>query len=219
MPRPRVILHNAVSLDGRTEGFPADLGAYYGLAAAFNEDATLVGSETVLKAPMETADGEAIPAEKPDDLPLLVVPDSRGRIRGWKIWRRMPFWRDILVLCASCTPPDYLAYLRKEGIEALVLGEDRVDLRRALEALYDRGISTVRVDSGGVLNGVLLRAGLADEISLLVHPALAGGDSAKSLFHAPDPAGPEDAVGLRLSHCERLAGDLVWLRYEVRQAV
>lgn len=29
---PRVILHNAISLDGKNEGFEPDLGQYYGLA-------------------------------------------------------------------------------------------------------------------------------------------------------------------------------------------
>ncbi len=50
MMKPRVILHNAVSLDGRIEGFLPDLGLYYQLAAGFREEATLIGSETILKA-------------------------------------------------------------------------------------------------------------------------------------------------------------------------
>jgi 2,5-diamino-6-(ribosylamino)-4(3H)-pyrimidinone 5'-phosphate reductase len=47
---PRVILHNAVSLDGRIDGFPIDLQQYYALAATWKEDATLAGSGTFLKA-------------------------------------------------------------------------------------------------------------------------------------------------------------------------
>jgi len=31
---PKVILHNAVSLDGRIDGFPIDLFQYYELAAS-----------------------------------------------------------------------------------------------------------------------------------------------------------------------------------------
>ena len=29
MNRPRVIIHNLISLDGRLDGFPADAGLYY----------------------------------------------------------------------------------------------------------------------------------------------------------------------------------------------
>jgi 2,5-diamino-6-(ribosylamino)-4(3H)-pyrimidinone 5'-phosphate reductase len=47
---PKVILHTAMSLDGRITGFPADLDIYYSLAAQWNPDAILFGSETVLAA-------------------------------------------------------------------------------------------------------------------------------------------------------------------------
>ena len=47
---PRVILHNAVSLDGRIDGFPMDLQQYYELISIWKEDATLAGSHTFLQA-------------------------------------------------------------------------------------------------------------------------------------------------------------------------
>jgi 2,5-diamino-6-(ribosylamino)-4(3H)-pyrimidinone 5'-phosphate reductase len=47
---PKVILHTAMSLDGRITDFPADLELYYGLAAQWNHGAILFGSETVLAA-------------------------------------------------------------------------------------------------------------------------------------------------------------------------
>ena len=48
----------------------------------------------------------------------------------------------------------------------------------------------MRVDSGGALNGALLRAGLVDELSLLVHPVLVG--DAPRWYGSPPP-GPLDA--------------------------
>jgi len=62
---------------------------------------------------------------------------------------------------------------------------------------------------------VLLRAGLVDEVSLLIHPSLVGGTSPKSMFHAPDLQSPDSVIPLRLSHLERLENDSVWLVYEV----
>ena len=47
---PRVIIHNAVSVDGRIDNFDVDMGLYYELAKTWKEDATLVGSITILKA-------------------------------------------------------------------------------------------------------------------------------------------------------------------------
>ncbi len=217
---PRVVLHNAVSLDNRLTGFGADIGKYYELSSVFKENATLVGSGTVLAAP------DAVPPEdetafikptiKSDDTrPLLVVPDSRGRIRSWHYLRKLPYWRDVLVLCSRTTPKDYLDYLSKRHIDYFVDGDDRVDLKSALDYLNARyGIQTVRADSGGTLNGVLLSAGLVNEISLLVHPALAGETDTVPFFRRSDALKTGKAIGLKLTHSETI-GNLVWLRYDV----
>ncbi|MCJ7708584.1 MAG: dihydrofolate reductase family protein [Anaerolineales bacterium] len=91
-----------------------------------------------------------------------------------------------------------------------------MDLRAALEELNARHeVGVVRVDSGGTLNGVLLRAGIVDEVSLLVHPSLIGGISPRSVFRASDLALPESVIPLRLDHVEQLRGGVVWLRYAV----
>jgi hypothetical protein len=51
---PRVILHSAVSLDGKIDGFPVDLNQNYELATTWKEDATLAGSD------MEQLKGEVV---------------------------------------------------------------------------------------------------------------------------------------------------------------
>ena len=101
-------------------------------------------------------------------------------------------------------------------VEYVLAGEDRVDFRIALAELKARyGIGTVQVDSGGTLNGVLLRAGLVDEVSMVISPRLVGGAEARSMYRAPELTSPEGVIGVKLIHLERLRGDLVWLRYEV----
>jgi 2,5-diamino-6-(ribosylamino)-4(3H)-pyrimidinone 5'-phosphate reductase len=89
---PRVILHIATSLDGRITNFPADLEVYYSLAATWNPDAILFGSETVLAAvrddpslevPPEHEEMFTPPEGAKDTRPLLVIADSRGRVRCW----------------------------------------------------------------------------------------------------------------------------------------
>jgi 2,5-diamino-6-(ribosylamino)-4(3H)-pyrimidinone 5'-phosphate reductase len=101
-----------------------------------------------------------------------------------------------------------------------MVGDDRVDLRAALECLADRhGVKTVRVDSGGTLNGVLLRNGLVDEVSVLVSPYLVGGVTPKSLFRAPDLTEVAGVIGLRLTGVEEARDGVVWLKYVVLQDV
>ena len=195
---PRVILHIATSLDGRITNFPADLDLYYSLAATWSPDAVLFGSETVLAAirenpslevPQEHVAMFTPPEDTEDTRPLLVIADSRGNVRCWDAIRTWPYMRDILSFCSLKTPKEYLDYLAQRKINAIIAGSDRIDLRKALTELNRQyGVKTVRVDSGGTLNSVLLKAGVVDEVSVLIHPFLAGGKADPTLFD-PEKAG------------------------------
>jgi len=62
---------------------------------------------------------------------------------------------------------------------------------------------------------LLLRAGLVDEVSVLIDPSLVGGSSPRSIFVAPDLTSADGVIECRLTHLERFEGDVVWFRYEV----
>ncbi len=220
--RPRVILHNGVSIDGRMDWFAGDIGLYYELAARFGADAILAGSQTMLAAYQSNCipDGDEIddlPAgESGESRPLLAIVDSRGQIHNWRQIRSEPYWRGPVAVCSRATPATQRDHLQRQRIDTIVAGEERVDLRVALESLANRyGVQRVRVDSGGTLNGALLRAGLVDEVSLLVDPTLIGGMSPRSMFVAPDLAAPDGVIHARLSHVEQIGNGSVWLRYEI----
>jgi len=223
---PRIILHNAVSLDGRMDWLSPDLGLFYALASRWQDDATLVGSSTILQglaqephsagdetSPEHASEGDA------DERPLMVIPDSRGRLHSWHRIRKWPYWRDVIVLCSRATRQEYLEDLARSRVEYIVAGDDHVDLRAALEELCERhAVKVVRVDSGGTLNGALLRAGLVDEVSVMISPCLIGGTTAAhSIFRAPDLTSAEGVIDLKLAHMEKVGEDTVWLRYEVRR--
>ncbi len=230
MPKPKVVIFNGVSLDGRIDGLEnrLDLGLYYQLATSWNADALLSGSNTMLAAMGGLPDEQAEPGPDasepgapkelhPMAVRYMVVVDSGGRFHHWRALQAQPFWREVVALCSQATPRSYLDELERAGVAYIVAGEMQVDLPQALEALNQRfGVQTVRVDSGGILNGVLLRAGLVDEVSLLLLPVLVGGETPRSFFVAPDMAAPEQAIPLRLTHCEQLEGDILWLKYAVQ---
>lgn len=216
---PRVILHTATSLDGRITNFPADLELYYTLAAQWNPDAILFGSSTILAAPtLEVPAGHremfTPPADGPDPRPLMVIADSRGRVRCWETLRSWPYMRDLVALCSGSTPDEYLDYLRQCRVGTIRAGEQQVDMRAALEELNRQfGVRTVRVDSGGTLNSVLLHEGLVEEVSVLVHPFIAGGRADPTLCD-PLHAGILDLqVPLTHRHTEVMGNGIVWSRY------
>ncbi len=215
---PRVVIHNEMSLDGRVEWLDVHMGLYYQLAGRWGEDATLAGADTILAAPDEVpeeTEDDLRPAEVDEGRPILVIPDSRGRVRIWHALRKWPFWGRFVALVSSTTPDEYIGYLEARGIEHIRAGEDHVDLREALVELARRyGVKLVRADSGGTLNGVLLAEGLVDEVSVMVNASLVGGTAAP-FFRSPEPWSREDMVRLRLAHVEELDDDMVWLRYDV----
>lgn len=213
---PHVVLHNAVSVDGRLDWLNVDLGLYYELAGQWPVDAMLSGSETILAA-YAAAPADAPAAEpSPEAQTWLVVVDSRGRIHNWPQIRYSPYWRDVIVLCSRATPIEYVNDLKRQGMAHIIAGDDHVDLRAALEELSARfGVKAIRVDSGGALNGALLRAGLIDEVSIVIAPALVGGRTPRSIFTAPDLTSADGVIPLKLCHVEQLRGETVWLRYEI----
>jgi 2,5-diamino-6-(ribosylamino)-4(3H)-pyrimidinone 5'-phosphate reductase len=199
----------------------SDMGLYYELASRWNADAMLAGSNTMLanEVPGSEEEPETFtpPAEfHPMAVPRLVVVDSRGRIRNWNILRSQPFWHQVTVLCSHTTPAEYLEYLNRRGVPYIVAGSDQVDLSAALDELNTRfGVESVRVDSGGILNGALLRAGLVDEVSVLIDPCIVGGVSPRTWFVTPDLTSSEGITRLRLIHYEQVQDNIVWLKYEV----
>jgi len=201
---PEVIIHNSVSLDYAVTGFDVDLGLHYGALAAFEPEATLVGSTTAksgiemfldITQPEKEADRHR-PEMRPDDRrPIGVFVDSRGMLKNLlHFYRNLEHIRDVVVLVSDATPKDYLDYLREREYPFIRCGTDRVDLKAALRELRRQfGVSRVVSDSGTDLNSVLIREGIADTISLIVHPVVSG-DREKRLF---DRIGGRVALELR----------------------
>jgi 2,5-diamino-6-(ribosylamino)-4(3H)-pyrimidinone 5'-phosphate reductase len=190
------------------------------LAQEWSEDCSLVGCDTLLKVPDEIPadDGSDAPYVIPDaddGRAILAVPDSRGRLKSWHFWRQQPHWKDWVSLCSETTPSEHLAYLKRKGIKTIVAGTERVDYAQALAILHrEYGIGVVRVDSGGTLNGILLRAGLVDELHVLVHPMLIGGNQEQAFFTDPtlDAAG---RISLQLLESRTLDHGLLLLSFAV----
>lgn len=109
-------------------------------------------------------------------------------------YRNLEHIRDVVVLVSDATPKDYLDYLREREYPFIRCGTERVDLKAALRELRRQfGVSRVVSDSGTDLNSVLIREGIADTISLIVHPVVSG-DREKRLF---DRIGGRVALELR----------------------
>lgn len=219
MIRPKVIIHIQLSLDGRYYGMEIDPGLYYSLAAGIGADGMLAGSETMLAAASDPGPEEPSDFRRPDpeakgDVPYWFIVDSRGRVRNLHAFRRFEFCKDVVAVVSESTPEDHLDYLKEREYDIVKTGKDKVDLIQALDEIGIRyGVELLRVDSGGVLNAILLQQGLVDELSLLVSPTLVGNETPH--FFQTLRLG-DRVIGLELLSCEALEGGNLLLRYGIK---
>jgi hypothetical protein len=120
----------------------------------------------------------------------------------------------VVAILSERVSDEYLAFLRERGVSYLLAGERDVDLPLALDKIGERfGVRTLLLEGGGRINGGMLRAGLIDEVSLLVAPVADGRTGTATLF---DVDGNDAAPRLlALESVEKRADDVLWIRYRV----
>lgn len=172
-------------------------------------DVVLVGAETVrrerygpVRLPGPDRDAR-VAAGRPPVPPIAVV--SRSLSIDWSL----PMFtapRPIVVTAAGADAGR--AAEAACHADVVVAGDERVDVRRAVDRLAERGHRVVLCEGGPTLLGEVVAAGLLDELCLTLSPVL-GGDP---LPIATVPPGG-DLVRLRLAHAA-VSQDALFLRYE-----
>ena len=138
--------------------------------------------------------------------------------RGKAVWGRSDIGGDpILVILTEAVSDAHLAGLRADNISYIFAGITEIDLAAALETLNrELGIERLMLEGGGSANGALLRAGLVDELSLVICPVIDGGSGAPSVFDSgKTDLGPAPIERMALTGHEVLDGGVVWLRYRL----
>lgn len=229
--RPRVICHMMPSVDGRLRTDRWDIpetghDEYERTADSFRADAWICGRKTM----EEFAKGRRRPSRaRSGKIPRtdFVIPREKGKsyavaidTHGKLAWDSNEAEGDPLVEVLTTDVPDgYLAFLRDKGISYLFAGTraGNPDLPLALTKLRERfGVRTLLLEGGGETNGAFLRAGLVDELSLLITPVADGGLGEPALFDV-EGSKPKKAVAtLALKTVSRIGADMVWIRYAVK---
>ncbi|MBN2422871.1 RibD family protein [Candidatus Woesearchaeota archaeon] len=190
--KPKLIIHNSISLDNSITGFDVNMEAHYRIASGYKPDIMLVGSGTakagikefLTDIPKEDASDFKKPEIKSGDTRAFwAVVDSKGTlINLLHIFRKSGYCRDVIVLVSEKTPENYIDYLEKRDYDYILAGKEHVDYKQAFETLNRKYNAKVIIsDSGPTLNNILIEKKLIDEISLLIYPVLAG-NKGLSLF-------------------------------------
>jgi riboflavin biosynthesis pyrimidine reductase len=170
-------LDGAVAFSGRAGrlGGPGDKLLFSVLRSL--ADVVLVGAGTVRverygppRIPLEAQEIRRGRGQAP--LPTIAVVTQSGALD----WGSRLFTGEgprPIVIAAGSTRPEALA--DAAGVaDVLTTGTGAVDLRSALEALGDRGLTHVLCEGGPTLNTGLAAAQLVDELCLTLSPKLAG---------------------------------------------
>ena len=197
--RPFVTLKTALTLDGRIATHAGHSKWITGPAAReavhtlrHRHAAIMVGAETVLADDPELTTRLSVPGLHP----VRVVVDSRLRLP--ETARVLNGAAPTIVLTTERADEGAEARLRALGADVARCGEGpRVDLAEAMRLLGERGISSVLLEGGGVLNGAMLEAGLIDKAMLFYAPIIVGGEGAPSAFSYVGPN--EMSAALRLA--------------------
>jgi len=228
--RPRVICHMAASIDGRidVDGWPADVAAavrrhYDDVHATYAAEGWMCGRVTMEPFARGVRSDEEVTREyeRPESRQdfraagdfdsFAFAIDSSGRLA----WETNDISGDHVVSILSARVSDgYLQFLRERGVSYVLAGAREVDLSLALEKIRAQfDVRTLMLEGGGRINGAMLRAGLVDEVSLLLVPVADGRVGNPAVFDVADESGaPRHLV---LEHVEPLAGNLLWLRYRL----
>lgn len=224
--KPHVTVHMIASVDGRirtSRWSPFEgRGEYEKVHDLLAGDAWMCGRVTMggyARGEAYPAGGEALPrtdhVARHDASGFAVALDPSGKL----CWGRDSIDGDhIVVVLGDEVPDHHLAGLRRDGVSYVFGGRGGIDLPRVLETLNrDFGIRRLVVEGGGRINGSLLKAGLVDELSLLLAPAVDGLAGGPALFDYDGDAGDETPKGLRLSLAasQPREGGVMWLRYRV----
>lgn len=232
--KPTVICHMMSSVDGRLHPerytlpyYDADgefyLNSYFEIGDRLKAQAILIGRTTYQgHFSRKTAD-RAGGSPVRDFAPFrgkcagdrfVVVLDAKGKI----LHETAEAWGAgvIAVLGGENVSEEYLAQLRAAGVSYLFAGADGRDMEKALETLRGVfGVERILLEGGAVVNGVFLKAGLIDELSLTVYPGIDGLKGVPTIFECEGVADERPAEGqsLELLSVSAEKGGIAWLRY------
>lgn len=229
MDRPYIICHMVTSIDGKVTGdflFQKESEAgtedYYEINRNFKADGfacgrvTMEGSFTGGWQPDLTSFADA-KIERTDyigdkDANFFAISfDRHGRL-GWQTSRIVdedPGYGNAHIIQVMCEDASdaYLAYLQSIGVSYIFAGERELDLPLALKKLKELfGINKLLLEGGSIINGSFHKAGVIDELSLVMVPLTASKES-KPIFYN----GGLDCY--KLMNAVKLPSGAVWLRY------
>jgi len=215
---PFVVMKIAATLDGKTatrtgqsQWITGKDALRYVHRLRGTMDAVMVGIGTVLKDdPLLTCR-----SSRPPRQPLRIVVDTSLALpEEGKLVTSVdtaPLW----VVTGPGIDPLKKERLLSRGVEilSLPLYNGKVDLKRMMVILGQKGITSILSEGGSRLNASLLKEGIARKILIFYAPKILGGQESLSMFTGPSPETLRDAVPVVSWEIRRVGHDFLFQGY------
>jgi len=199
MKKPYVVVNCASSIDGKIAlpgKKPLKISNEEDVARVHklrNEcDAILVGIETILADnPKLTVKAKYVDKVRQ---PIRIVLDSELRI---------PEDAEVMKPNAKTIIVTTCKEFKKGHVEVIKCGNDKVDLKRLMEILYDRGIKKLLVEGGSTVIWEFLENKLVDEMMVFYSPIIIG-NNAPTIAGGEGAKSEEELIKMEIKSIERI---------------
>ncbi len=224
MNRPRTTIMCGLTLDGKIAPFRSCPGVKPSFGPYLNRkvaevqhkhraefDAMMVGGNTVaIDDPSLTArfgNGK-------NPVRVVVDPEAVSPLNA-KVFNDKQ--AETVVAVTSQTDESYISALKERGVTVALCGDgEHVELKLLMDYLSQRGIKTLMLEGGGILNWLMLNEGLVDDLLVFVVNIITGRKTAPALAEGPGQQEFEDVVELRYVSTKVLDG-VQLVHYEVKK--
>ena len=200
---------------------------YFKVSSVFNSEGIIIGRNTLQqffipglfenKGYPPSASPETYLGRRTSKNNMIVL-DAMGKTSYTEI---SGLEDNIIAILSEKVSDQYLSHLRECGISYVFAGKNGDDIGKALDTLASEfGLGTLLLEGGGIVNGLFLKAGLIDELSLMIYPGIDGLSGSPSIFEYMGSAGEQPANGQVLEYVstELVRYGIVWIRYNFHKA-
>lgn len=190
--RPFVFLCTGMSLDGKLSNYKKECSPISSddnrdmlYDARIEADAVMIGGNTLLlddssltvkteeRRSLRVANGKL-----PEPMKVAVISDASSLNMGGDFFNKGEGSK--VIFTTTKTPLEKINEIEKKA-KVYVIGNERVDLEKAMKILKSEGVEKLLVEGGGELIASLLEMDLVDEIRLKIGDLIIGGRTSVTL--------------------------------------
>ena len=225
MSKPYIICHMMTSVDGRidcamTTHLPGE--EYYSTLEELDVDTHLSGRVTaqmemslpgIFESSSYTPLNEEAYSMVENSNGYEVIVDTKGSL----LWPEANLdGKGLVILTSEKVSKEYLSYLDSLKISWIATGKEKIDLVKACDYLANKfNVKRMAVVGGGHINAAFLKAGLLDEVSILIGAGIDGRGNMTAVFDGLEQ--DQLVTQLKLMSVQQYESDAVWLRYLVKR--